>query len=221
MRAQIDFFHSMASQFQESVGKILQLWESQTTETTPPDANTSSVWERLCGAYCLRGSCVLLAPRLLVRFDALPELGSLVVMIPNTTRKWGALEDLVQLSYRALDFFGEGIIILDQSTCTCQWIRGHYVVKLEAMQSLRRLAIDKYYLVLARTMCDDGAYVFSHVQAIMKNKKHRKLLAATWIRFFLMERAMIVAAPCAFSPRSERSLASEDATAGSCDAAPW
>ena len=165
-----------------------------------------SIWEKLRGAYILRGTTITILQNFAVRYDLFSELTALIVVSTTVTRQWGSLDDIAELSTHVTDVFSDGIILVDHSNSDCHWLRGHIIIKLEILQSLRRVATSSRLLMLARTRDVDGYFLFSHVQA--KNKDKR-LMAQNWLRYFLLERSIRVNASFAFPLRPMRSRMSD------------
>ena len=154
-----------------------------------------SIWERLRGAYILRGSTIKLLPKLVVQYDLFSELTCLIVVSRNTTRQWGTPDDISELSNYVVDVFTEGIIVVNHDDISCRWVRGSNIMDLDILQSLRRVATSKNLFMLAKLQQANGIFVFAHVQAKLNNKN---IDAIPWLRDFLVERAIHIRAPFAF-----------------------
>ena len=81
-------------------GALRRALRAQDLPSSCPSLEEESIMSRLQAAWTLRSDATLAMNFVSVRYEALPELSTFLVMTPNAARRWGETQDFQDLADR-------------------------------------------------------------------------------------------------------------------------
>ena len=137
-------------------GALRRALRAQDLPSSCPSLEEESIMSRLQAAWTLRSDATLAMNFVSVRYEALPELSTFLVMTPKAARRWGETQDFQDLADRLQIHFPLGILVLEHSVASAFHFYSSKKPGLEILpRALRYAAKWKDCLLMARVQCGE------------------------------------------------------------------
>jgi hypothetical protein len=163
---------------------FLELVRANAEAPDCPDITEGSLPRRLAAAYTLRGSFVEVLPNIHVGYSVLPHMNLFQVVTCYSTRPWGSVADVQDLSDRVFDSYPKGVLLLHHELCAaCHFRSVEAPLYIDIPRALSYAARFGNCLVLARVRDEYGKVVFARV--VVKREARDRLDEEKWFRDYL------------------------------------